>query len=58
MTVLEDPWNGDLTRDAGDGVVEVYCRDAGQWVPACQCGPHVECPEHLGNCAVLDEGAR
>jgi hypothetical protein len=52
MNVLEDPWNGDLTRDEGDGVLEVYCDPVERWVCACPCGPHIDCPEHRFNCVM------
>lgn len=47
-----DPWNQEMTRELDDGVVEVYCAEAERWVLACRCGPHTECPEHLGNCVM------
>jgi hypothetical protein len=54
MTVLQDPWNGDLTRETLDGVVEVYCAEVKRWVLACECGPHLQCPEHITNCVYGD----
>ena len=50
MSEIRDPWSGDLTRDAGDGLLEVYCDLVEQWVCACSCGPHAECSEHLTAC--------
>jgi hypothetical protein len=47
-----DPWNQEMTRELDDGVLEVYCPEVERWVLACQCGPHIECPEHLLNCAM------
>lgn len=56
MNVLQDPWTGDLTRDTGDGVLEVYCPEIETWVQACVCGPHIQCPEHACNCVYGDWG--
>jgi hypothetical protein len=55
MTVLKDPLNGELTRDTGDGGLEVYCDLAEGWVQSCSCGPHVRCPEHLEHVIEAEE---
>jgi hypothetical protein len=36
----------------------VWCDAAGTEVPACGCGPHEECPEHLLNCLMILEWNR
>lgn len=35
-------------------MVEV-CPVTKKEVPACSCGPHLECPEHLLNCVIMGD---
>ena len=52
--VIFDPWNDEQTREGEDGSPEVLRSVTHRWVPACSCGPHVDCPEHYTNCSVRE----
>jgi hypothetical protein len=53
--------HGSTLSEGEDEMVEteetVWCDVAGGEVPACECGPHEDCPEHLLNCVLAAEEA-